>query len=418
MLRPSSRKIYYSGTKLGLKEAISVFQPIDTHASLSMFSQKLSEHMGGGYSFPLYRARTATYAALKAWGVGVGDEVLLQSFIVPSVVDAVLSTGARPAFVDIEEKYWTTDVESIKEHITPKTKAIIPVHTYGQPCDMGAIMDIAKDHDLRVIEDCAHAPGGKFHGKALGSFGDAAVFSSNLDKAISAGTGGALYTNDKELAEKISKVVGGFPECTPGERLYAVRKLAASMLFSSPPLYGAWQTIFPNKNDPSADILYGGDETMASIYKPVILKPMTREVALFVTQQISQIGRMVEARNQNAKKLGERLKRREVLELPPIRKDCFHSFLIYTVKVGGINPTETRDRLNKAFWRRGIYAGNLLWTYAIHTHPQYGGLLKRQEMEDFPVTDDLLASLINIPVHPLLNDNDIDNIVETVGEVV
>lgn len=146
----------------------------------------------------------ALMLSLKALGIGAGDEVIVPSNTFIATALAVTYVGATPIFVEPDISTFNINVEKIEETITGKTKAIMPVHLYGQPCDMDAIMNIAKKYSLFVVEDCAQAHGATYKGKKVGSFGDAAGFSFYPGKNLGAlGDAGAVVTNNKELADKI-----------------------------------------------------------------------------------------------------------------------------------------------------------------------------------------------------------------------
>ncbi|CAA6829954.1 MAG: Bacillosamine/Legionaminic acid biosynthesis aminotransferase PglE; 4-keto-6-deoxy-N-Acetyl-D-hexosaminyl-(Lipid carrier) aminotransferase [uncultured Aureispira sp.] len=144
----------------------------------------------------------ALHLALAALGVGKGDEVLVPNMTFAASINAVLYTGATPVLVEIEEKTLNIDVSKIEALITPKTRAIMPVHLYGQACDMNEVMRIANQHDLLVVEDCAEALGSTYEGRPLGAFGDAATFSFYGNKTITTGEGGMVLFKDPAVAEK------------------------------------------------------------------------------------------------------------------------------------------------------------------------------------------------------------------------
>ena len=146
----------------------------------------------------------ALLLVLKAWGIGAGDEVIVPSNTYIATALAVTYVGATPVFVEPDIRTYNIDPNLIEAKITPKTKAIMPVHLYGQACDMDPIMAIAKKHNLYVLEDCAQAHGATYKGKVIGSFGDAAGFSFYPGKNLGAlGDAGATVTNDKALADKV-----------------------------------------------------------------------------------------------------------------------------------------------------------------------------------------------------------------------
>lgn len=150
---------------------------------------------------------SALHLALLAAGVGSGDEVITVPFTFVATVSAIQYTGAKPVFVDVEPKSLTIDVTQIEKAITPKTKAIIPVHLFGQPADIDSILALAKNKGLKVIEDAAQAHGAQYKGKPVGGFGDLGCFSFYAGKNLGAcGEGGAVTTNCAEMAEKIRQL--------------------------------------------------------------------------------------------------------------------------------------------------------------------------------------------------------------------
>jgi perosamine synthetase len=146
---------------------------------------------------------TALHLALMACGVGPGDEVIVPDLTFAATANVVLHAGATPVIVDIEENSWCIDPKEIKKAITSRTKAIIPVHLYGQPCAMDEIMRIAREHKLFVVEDCAEAHGARFDGKRVGSIGDIGCFSFFGNKVITTGEGGMCTTASQTLAERM-----------------------------------------------------------------------------------------------------------------------------------------------------------------------------------------------------------------------
>ena len=148
--------------------------------------------------------------ALGAYGIGVGDEVIIPALTWPATAMAVLYLGATPVFADIEAGSLCLDPQAFEAAITPRTKAVIPVHIYGSMANLDEIIAIAKKHDLVVVEDCAHAHGGKWRGKGLGSWGDVGSFSFQQSKTMSSGEGGICLTNDEEIKDRLyrSKHIG------------------------------------------------------------------------------------------------------------------------------------------------------------------------------------------------------------------
>ena len=168
------------------------------------FEKAFAEYCHSEYCVGVGNGLDALLLVLKAWGIGEGDEVIVPSNTYIATALAVTYVGAKPVFVEPDIRTYNIDPALIEEKITPKTKAIMPVHLYGQACDMDPILAIAKKHGLKVLEDCAQAHGATYKGKIIGSFGDAAGFSFYPGKNLGAlGDAGATVTNDKALADHV-----------------------------------------------------------------------------------------------------------------------------------------------------------------------------------------------------------------------
>ncbi|MBG0860592.1 MAG: DegT/DnrJ/EryC1/StrS family aminotransferase [Bacteroidales bacterium] len=167
------------------------------------FNRLFAEYTGTKYALSLANGTVTLQLALEACGIGLGDEVILPGLTWQATAATVLDVNATPVMVDVCEDTWCIDPEEITKAITPRTKAIIPVHLYGSFSDMDEIMKVAKKHNLVVIEDCAHKHGGEWNGKKAGSIGDIGSFSFQLSKLLTAGEGGALTTSSFGLYEKL-----------------------------------------------------------------------------------------------------------------------------------------------------------------------------------------------------------------------
>jgi perosamine synthetase len=167
------------------------------------FEKGFAKFCGCKHGVATSNGTTALHLALTACGIGRGDEVIIPDLTFAATANVVFHAGAAPVIVDIERESWCIDPQEIEKAITPKTKAIIPVHLYGQPCDMGRIMKIARKHKLFVIEDCAEAHGARFAGQVVGSFGDVGCFSFFGNKVITTGEGGMCVTQSAGLNERM-----------------------------------------------------------------------------------------------------------------------------------------------------------------------------------------------------------------------
>lgn len=170
---------------------------------VTQFEEMFAKFCDTRYAVATSSGTTALHLALLACGVGIGDEVIVPSMTFIATANAVLYTGARPIFVDSEEETWNIDPQQIAKAITPRTKAIIPVHIYGHPANMDNILQIALQHNLVVIEDAAEAHGAQYKGRKIGSLGDIGIFSFYGNKIITTGEGGMITTNRADLADKV-----------------------------------------------------------------------------------------------------------------------------------------------------------------------------------------------------------------------
>ncbi|AZO94020.1 DegT/DnrJ/EryC1/StrS family aminotransferase [Halocella sp. SP3-1] len=170
---------------------------------VNQFEEEFSSYIGTQFGVATSNGTTALHLALEALGIKENDEVIVPDLTFVATINAVLYTGATPVLVDIDKDSWNIDYKKIESKINRKTKAIIPVHLYGQPCNMEKIMEIANKYNLYVIEDCAEAHGAEYKGKKVGSFGDISCFSFFGNKIITTGEGGMCLTNNQELKEKM-----------------------------------------------------------------------------------------------------------------------------------------------------------------------------------------------------------------------
>ena len=166
------------------------------------FEKRMADYCNAKHGIACSNGTAALHLVLLANGIGPGDEVIVPSLSFIATANAVTYTGAKPIFVDSDKETWNIDTSLIEQVITPKTKAIIPVHLYGQPADMDPILEIALKHKLYVFEDAAEAHGAQYKGKTVGALGDAGVFSFFGNKIITTGEGGMIVTNDDKVAEQ------------------------------------------------------------------------------------------------------------------------------------------------------------------------------------------------------------------------
>jgi dTDP-4-amino-4,6-dideoxygalactose transaminase len=314
---------------------------------VSNFEDEFSAYHGSKYCVGVGSGTDALTLTLRAMGIGAGDEVITVSHTALATASAILMTGAIPVLTDIEEDFYTIDPDKIQAAITNKTKAIIPVHLYGQPCDMEKIIDIAKKYDLKVIEDCAQAHGASLNGRKVGSMGDAGCFSFYPTKNLGAiGDGGGIITNDFELSERLKRLRQyGWNEYRVSQEPSGVSRL---------------------------------DELQAAILR-VKLKYLDSDN---------------EKRRDIAYEYKKKLKERDLI-LPIERQGSRHVYHLYVVR------SSNRDELKAELVESGIEAG-IHYTHPIHYHPGYQPKI-RISPEGLGVTDRIVKEILTFPVYPELS---------------
>jgi perosamine synthetase len=319
------------------------------------FEEKISKYFNRNFGISTSNGTTALHLALEALGIKSGDEVIVPTLTFVATANAVRYTGAKPVFVDSHPDYWCIDPEKIEEKITEKTKAIIPVHLYGHPCDMDVILEIAKEYDLYVVEDCAEAHGAEYKDKKVGSFGIINCFSFYGNKIITTGEGGMCVTNDKELAEKM--------------------KMLRDHGMSHQKKY--WH------------------EVIGFNYR------MTNLQAAIGVAQLNKIDKFVEKKRKNAETYNQFLKNIQGIALPPEMpwaKNVYWMYSILATNDFGMN----RERVISKLADEGIDSRPFF--YPIHTMPPY------KENKEYPVAQKISKEGLNLPNSVKLSDDDLKRI--------
>jgi perosamine synthetase len=321
------------------------------------FELAFSEYTGCEYAAAVNSGTAALHVALLAHDIGKGDEVITSPFSFVATANSVLYTGAKPVFADIESDTYNIDPERIQEKITPKTKAILPVHLYGHPADMKAIMEIADDNKLIMIEDACQSHGAECLGKRVGSFGTGA-FSFYPTKNMTTSEGGMLTTDDKEIAEK-AKMIRAH-----GSKIRYLHEMLGFNL------------------------------------------RMTDIAAAIGLVQLGKLEGFTATRQKNAEILSAGLKGISGI-IPPVTKaGCTHVFHQYTVRA------EKRDQL-AAFLKEKEIGTGVHYPISIHKQPVYRELGYRDSL---PVSEKAAEEVLSLPVNPALSRTDLQEIVEATKE--
>jgi len=206
-------RVYLDAPNLGVLEKESLCEAIDSTFVSTVgpfvpeFEEKFAKYIGVRKAISVQSGTAALHIALYELGIGKGDEVIVPALTFIATINPILYVEAKPVIVDVDLETWNIDPEEIKKTVTKNTKAIIPVHLYGNPCNMDAIMKIAEEYNLYVIEDATESLGATYKGKQTGSFGDFGCFSFNGNKLITTGGGGMVVTGDEKRAEHIKFLV-------------------------------------------------------------------------------------------------------------------------------------------------------------------------------------------------------------------
>jgi len=331
------------------------------------FEQKFADWVCCKYGVSTTSGTTALHLAVAALELGPGDEVIIPTFTMVATCNAVLYQGARPVLVDADPETWCMDVEQVKEKISSRTKAIIPVHIYGHACDMKPLLELAEDHGLSIIEDAAEAIGTEYEGMRAGGIGRCGCFSFYANKTITCGEGGMLVTDDERLAERARILMNhGF---TPGTHFLHYH--------------------------------VGFNFRMTSMQAAVGLA------------QLERIDKLVEAKRRNASLYTRLLKGIPGLTLPTEKPYCKSSYWMFGLLVDEEEFGIDRDELQRFLAARGVETRAFF--RPMHRQPVYRrrGLFRG---ESYPVADTLARRGLYLPSSTKLTEEQIRYVCGAVRE--
>jgi perosamine synthetase len=371
---------------------------------IEKYQREFADFIGSHHAFAFWKGRVALYAILKTMGICSEDEIILPGYTCVMDVNPIKYLGARPVYVDIEPETFNINVNLLKEKITSKTKAIIAQHTYGYPCDMEAIMKIAKDNNIAVIEDCCLALGSKYKGKMVGTFGKAAYFSSQWNKPYTTGLGGMVITNYSKLAEKIQALCGNEICCPSSREVFMLWiQLVIYRLFIYPKTTALAQNIFRYLTKKGAVV--GSSST--SEFQPVMadnfFKSISSVQARSGLRQLSKITENIQHRKKLALLYDKLLKEKGIN--PKKANDNTEPVLVrYPVRIKTKN-----EALEKAA-KEGIELGS--W-FESPLHPIETPLqVYDYEIGSCPQAEKAANEVVNLPLHPRVNEKTARNTVD------
>jgi len=338
--------------------------------NIERFENMLAEYIGTKYAVVCNSGTSALHMVLLAYGIGQGNEVIVPSFTFIATANAPLFVGAKPVFADIDDKTYGLDPEDVKRKITPRTKAIIPIHYGGSSCFIRELKQVANEYNLMLIEDAAESLGASIDGKKVGSFGDAAILSFCSNKVITTGEGGAVVTDSTAIYERL-------------KMLRSHGRAENANYFSS-------------------------TECMDYINLGYNFRMSDITAALGIAQ-LEKIDRVIKMRRKNAEMLSARLSQIDEIDLPQTPDNFFHVYQMYTIRVR--NGREQRDALSAYLAQKGIMTK--VYFSPVHlTHFYKNELGYNCEL---PVTERLSQQVLSLPLHPTLTKDEIDYIADAVA---
>lgn len=336
------------------------------------FENKVCEYVGVKCAVAINSGTSALHAVLAAHDIGEGDEVIVPSFTFIATANAPLFVGAKPVFAEIEEETYGLDPADVERKVTPRTKAIIPIHYGGSPCHIEELKRVAQKHNLIFIEDTAESLGAMVNGKKVGSFGDSAILSFCAPKVITTGEGGMILTDSRDIYEKVKLI------CNHG-------RAETADYFSS-------------------------TEQMEYVTLGYNFRMSTMTAALGVAQ-IEKIDKIIRMRRENAKYLTEGLSTIEGIETPREPQGYFHVYQMYTIRIKGREGI--RDRLKEYLVQHGI--GTQVYFAPVHLT-----LFYRQKFGykggELPITERVSKEVLTLPMYPTLAKEEIDYILSQITD--
>lgn len=348
---------------------------ITTGPKTQEFAKRFADACGTKYAVPVNSCTAALHLALLAAGIGPGDEVVTSPLTFCATANVICHTGATPVFADVDRETNNIDPDRLCEVITARTKAIIPVHYGGQPCEMDAIMEIAKSAEAKVIEDAAHSPFAEYKGRVIGGIGDATCFSFYATKNVTTAEGGMLTTNDQALYKKVSTL-----------SLHGLSDDAWDRYTEQ----GSWyyEVVVP-----------GFKYNMFDIQAAMGLR------------QMDKFDEMQNRRDEIAAAYHAAFAGHPSITVPVARDHVRHVWHLYPIKLNLETLDIDRAQFITELKERKI--GTSVHFIPVHLHPYYRDTygFKRG---DFPVAETFFDGAISLPIYPRMTNQDVTDVIEAV----
>ncbi len=343
------------------------------------FEADFAAYAGTKHAIALDSATAGMHLALVAAGIGAGDEVITTPTTFAATVNVIIHAGATPVLADIGLDDYCIDADAIRRAITPRTRAIMPMHHGGSACDMPAILAIAREHGLQVFEDAAHGLGTQIDGRAIGAFGDATIFSFYPTKNVTSGRGGMLTTDDDALADRC--------------RLLALHGMSND----------AWDR-YTARGSWAYQVLAAGYNYTMSDFQ-----------AALGHAQFERLDEFQRQRTKLARMYDERLAALSEIVLPIERAGTTHAWHLYVVRLRPETLTISRDDFIARMKERGI--GTSVHFIPIHHHPYYRETFGWAP-GDFPAADEAFETMVSLPLYTRMNETSVDRVATAVEEIV
>lgn len=352
---------------------------LTTGAKARQFEQEFAAKVGARYAVALNSCTAALHLALEAIGLQEGDEVLVPTMTFAATAEVVTYFKAKPVLIDCLPTTLNMDPELIERAITPRTKAVIPVHFAGQPCEMGSILEIARRHDLRVIEDAAHAFPASYKGKAIGSIGDYTCFSFYATKNITTGEGGMVTTDDPDQADRIRRM-----------SLHGLSR-------------DAWKR-YTNQGSWYYDIV-----------APGFKYNLTDMAAALGLSQLHKADRFWKTRERYAALYAEGF--RDLPEITPlmIHDDVQHAWHLYVIQLDLDRLRISRQAFIEGLQQKQI--GCSVHFIPLHLHPYYRET-GQYSRADFPVASQAFDQMVSLPLYSKMSEEDVHRTIQVVRELI
>ncbi len=351
---------------------------ITTGPKVGIFEREFASYVGAAAALALNSATDAMLVGLAAMGIGQGNEVISTAMTFCSTIHVIEHLGARPVLVDVLQDTLNIDPDEVKKAVTKNTRALLPVHLYGHPCEMDELLDIAETHNIQVLEDAAHALPAKYNGRTIGTIGTLTAFSFYATKNLTTAEGGML-TGDLETLEKA--------------RLWALHGM--------------------NRDG------YKRYSAEGSWYYEVVLPGfkcnMTDIQAALGLQQLSKLDRFQVRRREIVDRYEEGLRGCEEIELPVERPRVESAWHIYPIRLRLESLKIDRSRFIEELKVRKI--GSSVHFIPIHLHPYYRDKYGYKP-SDFPVAYSNYLRLISLPLNLRMSNQDVDDVIEAVQDLI